>query len=282
MNIFESEDEKKSRAKAILQYLILEEVFDNIGTERHLKTMEDGYKKETVKVNTYEASAKNVLIKAKELCFDFLVEDGLTGNFMAESKNKIIEEPILAQLYDRTPDAYDSKTIDSIAEIIEKKAKALQDIPNDDKAKLKKILNQKSLIDSIIVNDSIDDVSATKTSSDRGHENKKTRKVVDDLYNSSSTNAIDSINQLHAKFSPNPGTHSDPDIIKTSKTLLNNLHASLINTTSMCFGFISLGVKEVENIFSQQGKNNPKPSATPSGTRTTTLLTPTSFSQHYV
>jgi hypothetical protein len=279
MNIFESEDEKNSRAKAILQYLILEEVFDNIGTERHLKTMEDGYKKETVKVNTYEASAKNVLIKAKELCFDFLVEDGLTGNFMAESKNKIIEEPILAQLHSRTPDAYDSKTIDSIAEIIEKKAKALQDIPNDDKAKLKKILNQKSLIDSIIVNDSIDDVSATKTSSDRGHENKKTRKVVDDLYNSSSTNAIDSINQLHAKFSPNPGTHSDPDIIKTSKTLLNNLHASLINTTSMCFGFISLGVKEVENIFSQQQK---KPSATPSGTRTTTLLTPPSSSQNYV
>ena len=63
MNIFESEDEKNSRAKAILQYLILEEVFDNIGTERHLKTMEDGYKKETVKVNTYEASAKNVLTK---------------------------------------------------------------------------------------------------------------------------------------------------------------------------------------------------------------------------
>ena len=51
------------------------------------------------------------------------------------------------------------------------------------------------------------------------------------------------------------------------------MHASLITTTSMCLGLIRLGVKEVENILSQQGEeSNSKPSAKPSGTRTTNLL----------
>lgn len=140
----------------------------------------------------------------------------------------------------------------------------------EDKTKLETILNQKSLIDSIIVDDSIEDVQATKTSSNRGQDNKKTRKVVDELYNGLST-ASDSINILHAKFSPNQGS-SDPDIIKTSKTLFNSLHASLITTTSICYGFINLGFKEVGNIFSQQGEGDPKPSAKPSGTRTDNLL----------
>ena len=276
--LFESDDDKNSRTKAILQYLILQEVVNNIGTEEIIEEkkrtqgleMTDDVKTKIYN-NTFESSAKKVLKDAKKYCFDFLVEDGLTDNFMAESKNKIIEDHLLAGLYDRTPDAYDSKTIDSIAKIIEKKAKALQNIPDEAKVNLKTILNQKSLIDSIIVNDSIKDVSETKISSDRGHENKKTRKVVDDLYNSSSTNAIDSINQLNAEFSPNQDTHSDSNIIKTSKTIFNNLHASLITTTSMCYGFINLGFKEVENIFSQQGEGNPKPSTKP-GTRTVNLL----------